>query len=598
MCTHLRYAAILPILASALPINGVRVSGQTLVQENGRAFDAPGAANASNVPSDAALTNPYSRSVAGSLSSPVRFNAFNISTSLPNLSATIDPTIPLFVQPATFGPATGGGFGLQNIGLPSGVTQPFGTIGSLPSNGLPLTGFEIPALTTTAPSLSVPGGLPFPTFGGIDSNSFDLTTTLALPTPSLSTTVPTTLANPLPPSVEGALSNLDELLLDRTYDEEETIGGVRFQSPGKYTQQTPQRINNPYLRSPTGVIDANFGLTPSSGVASSPLHSELSTDERAGIANDFRVPLIRRMKPLSFDVLSNRATSPAAEAGERDALGTSLPENSLIAETLRQARRTSSGANDAGVIDTSGFGLVESPVTRVTPDYLRAGQAVYAEMKQSVDSIKRLRNQHGELGTDGDRTPVLSETYERAMSYVRGTEREPISSFVGDGLDPEDQFAREAEEYLKKGEYRRALATYEVALVSDRDNPLLLLGQGHALIGTGEHYGAVRKIAKAIENFPEIAYFKLDLNQFITDADLLDIRRADLERRLTEREDYRFRFLLGYIEYYIGLPEYGVTNLNAAAEAAPEGSPIAQFPRMLEIGDELRMQSPEDITRH
>ena len=84
--------------------------------------------------------------------------------------------------------------------------------------------------------------------------------------------------------------------------------------------------------------------------------------------------------------------------------------------------------------------------------------------------------------------------------------------------------------------------------------------------------------------FPEIAYFKLDLNAFVTDPQVLDVRRADLETRLAEREDYRFRFLLGFIEYYSGLEEFGLENLKRAAADAPPGSAIAQFPTSLRVG--------------
>ena len=50
----------------------------------------------------------------------------------------------------------------------------------------------------------------------------------------------------------------------------------------------------------------------------------------------------------------------------------------------------------------------------------------------------------------------------------------------------------------------------------------------------------------------------------------------------TERQKGCRHFLLGYAEYYIGLPKFGLPNLEKAADLAPEGSTIARFPAMLE----------------
>ena len=50
---------------------------------------------------------------------------------------------------------------------------------------------------------------------------------------------------------------------------------------------------------------------------------------------------------------------------------------------------------------------------------------------------------------------------------------------------------------------------------------------------------------------------------------MLDRRRADLERRLETKDDYRLRFLLGYAEYSTGLQKLGLADMSKAAAAAP-----------------------------
>ena len=64
-------------------------------------------------------------------------------------------------------------------------------------------------------------------------------------------------------------------------------------------------------------------------------------------------------------------------------------------------------------------------------------------------------------------------------------------------------------------------------------------------------------------------------------SDVFDRRRADLERRLTYREDYELRFLLGYLELYSGLTDAAQKNLTLAAKGAPKDSVIARFPDLV-----------------
>jgi hypothetical protein len=87
-----------------------------------------------------------------------------------------------------------------------------------------------------------------------------------------------------------------------------------------------------------------------------------------------------------------------------------------------------------------------------------------------------------------------------------------------------------------------------------------------------------------------MACLKFDLRTFITEPDLLEKRRADLEGQLEQREDYRFRFLLGYAEYYSDLAKYGLPNLKQAAEQAPEHSGVARLHELL-IQSEKRDRS-------
>ena len=126
-----------------------------------------------------------------------------------------------------------------------------------------------------------------------------------------------------------------------------------------------------------------------------------------------------------------------------------------------------------------------------------------------------------------------------------------------------------------------AAGRYDVAHTVDPDNPLPLLGKGHALIGAGEYRTAVMALLQGIARFPDIARFRLDLRELLGADQLLDVRRADLENRLNDPEDYEMRFLLGYIEYYSGMPDFGLEHLDTAAADAPPESVIRRFVQLV-----------------
>ena len=77
----------------------------------------------------------------------------------------------------------------------------------------------------------------------------------------------------------------------------------------------------------------------------------------------------------------------------------------------------------------------------------------------------------------------------------------------------------------------------------------------------------------------------------------LEQRIADLEERLEDREDYRYRFLLGYAEYYSGLPKYGLPNLKLAAEQAPPQSGMARLYDLLTGGIPSYLKQPSGESR-
>jgi tetratricopeptide (TPR) repeat protein len=174
----------------------------------------------------------------------------------------------------------------------------------------------------------------------------------------------------------------------------------------------------------------------------------------------------------------------------------------------------------------------------------------------------------------------------RAQRMAEELMATPVESFAGQSENRANTLISQAEELLQDGEYYRAANRYELAAAAAPENPLPLIGRGHALIAAGDYLSATYWLTRGIGRFEGVLQFDLNLPRLIGNQDLLDRRRADLENILASREDYQLRFLLGYIEYYSGLREIGEENFRRAAATAPKDSLIARFPALLESGRE------------
>lgn len=189
----------------------------------------------------------------------------------------------------------------------------------------------------------------------------------------------------------------------------------------------------------------------------------------------------------------------------------------------------------------------------------------------------------------GNRTATQERTGQLAELFG-----DRVVTFVGRADTPINRRLAVAEAMMHSGNYFRAAGQYKLAGVLDPAHPLPVLGRAYALLAAGEYYSATSLLIRGIDSFPGFGSFRIDLNSFVPDAELLDRRRADLEKRLTATENAEFRFLLGYIEFSMGLTDYGMENLLRAAEQAPEGSLIARFPAMLQLARDPGDSDPEE----
>jgi tetratricopeptide (TPR) repeat protein len=160
-----------------------------------------------------------------------------------------------------------------------------------------------------------------------------------------------------------------------------------------------------------------------------------------------------------------------------------------------------------------------------------------------------------------------------------------MKSFAGRYQDQLNGYLRDGEAALRKGEYYRAADLFDLASTVDPSNPLPLLDRGHALLAAGDYVSAATSLERGIARFPQIAAFQIDLPAL--GGSIYDVRRADLEKKLANSDQYRLRFLLGYLELYSGLPEEGIRDLEQAASTAPPDSIISIFADLVTNRKEL-----------
>jgi len=175
----------------------------------------------------------------------------------------------------------------------------------------------------------------------------------------------------------------------------------------------------------------------------------------------------------------------------------------------------------------------------------------------------------------------LAQSSQWASQYLETMSLRRPAPPTGPPKAEAESYRRKAEAQLIAGDFYRAISTYDLASVLDRNNPLLDLGKGNAMIGAGEYLSAVRRLTRALPRIDAQTLESLNLATLIPNVDLLDRRRAELDMLLQKSEDYRLRFLLGYIEYFSGLRSFGVSHFRKAAVNAPPDSVIARIAEFL-----------------
>lgn len=190
------------------------------------------------------------------------------------------------------------------------------------------------------------------------------------------------------------------------------------------------------------------------------------------------------------------------------------------------------------------------------------------------------------LALESAQESIASES----SAFVKRVLDTPIRTFVGDDANVLNDEMLKAEAFMEIGEYFDAAGRYERARQIAPNNPLPIIGKGHAMLAAGDYLSAAVLLTRGLEMFPQLASFRVDLSRLIGGPEVVDIRRSDLMRQLERYEDARLRFLLGYIEVQSGNTTSGLAHLEKAAQSDELGPSLRRYPALLR--DRLRQGEP------
>jgi tetratricopeptide (TPR) repeat protein len=275
-----------------------------------------------------------------------------------------------------------------------------------------------------------------------------------------------------------------------------------------------------------------------------------------------------RMQPNLSQEAMARPLAPSSQPG----VG-SLETGQTTSSLLTQMRQYAATVKQS----TAGPEQLEQEPAMQTPQE-PSSVSVEAAARRPADELLALRPglpeaQRQRMLTDAGR--------QQAAALVEERLRTPIRSLAGSRRTEVDRLLAQAEEQLHKGEYYRAAETYNGAITAAPDNALAWLGRSNALLAAGEYVQAYLALDRGISRFPEMLDFDLDLPALVGNPEILDVRRAELEKMLSTRPDYRIQFLLGYMEYFSGVRDVGLRTVQQAASAAPAGSIVREAYQIL-----------------
>jgi hypothetical protein len=154
--------------------------------------------------------------------------------------------------------------------------------------------------------------------------------------------------------------------------------------------------------------------------------------------------------------------------------------------------------------------------------------------------------------------------------------RQPLLTSAGVEDATTLKYLDRAQAELKAGEYPKAAGTYDLARVVAPKSPVPLLGRTVALFATGDFQSAANNLMLAADLQPAPEIFRQDIGSMLAKQEVLKRRVTELHESLKRFDDFRLRFLLGYVEYCTGEETPGLLDMTQAVQKFPVERPAAR----------------------
>ncbi len=557
---------------------GCPASAQLAPGSDGRLLDANNqvGSGGQNLAAPRNLFNTSNLFVTGNTTRGTAFQGFSPIRNQSSLFSTLPSSVLANFERDSVGlDAISGVTGYSGTNPYFNRTQTVTNAGAI-LDGRNLIGSSVPANSVFAPrsyeSLSNPG------ISGFEPANGQYNINPSMPTSSLPGTSPLTQY----PSYTESLDRLRSVSETEILQANPLLPNQGRSSPSlRFELGETNPYSNPYAN------DAN----------SITRDTDLLTRQRRSTNDNLRRPNSEEMLATSRELISPTAVAPrlfqpATSLQSRDPLtGRVLPDPS----NFLAVREDTGLIGSSTLVTPTGTGSLTTgapgSLSSLDPAALQGAavnfdgydlQEYTPESIAAASMLLETANRTDEEGATDDGAAAGEERFERAQSVIERATTESLSTLAGSRETTSADAIIRAEKEVQEGQYYQAAQLYELASKLDPENAMPRLGHAHALFAAGEYMTAYQKLVRAIELYPAFGYLNFDLTNFIPDVNLIDIRRADLEKRLARQEDYRLRFLLGYVENYIGLKQFALPNLRRAAGEAPKGSIVAQFPDILQ----------------
>ncbi len=159
--------------------------------------------------------------------------------------------------------------------------------------------------------------------------------------------------------------------------------------------------------------------------------------------------------------------------------------------------------------------------------------------------------------------PMTEQELVAARARGEMDEYKTFATFAGGRFD---RHMRDAERFLKAGEFYNAADSYKLASIYKPENPLAYAGRSHALFAAGEYLSSAFMLGRAIEMFEGYAALSIDIVAMIGDRDLLESRMATARRLSEQTEAGEFDFLLAYYYHHLGRSDRAGESIRQAAD--------------------------------